>query len=725
MGFIGANVRVVDVRVAVLGELQLVVDGVDVTPHAPKERALVALLAIWRGHVIAADRLLDELWPDLPPGRGRRALQVRVAEIRRQLDRVGAASLLESVPPGYRLHLAAGALDADCFVALVGRGRVQADAGDTVGAATLFREALGLWRGEPLADAHQSSALEAEVARLAELRLDAIEERIAAELADGCHHRLVAELDGLACTHPMRERLWEQRVLALYRCGRQAEALRACAAIRRRLLEDLGVDPGVALRSLESDVLAQQPSLDWNPSTNARIVVPDPFDGIATATDRSTGNDPHAGVAFAGPPPEVRYVKTDDGVHLAYQVVGDGPLDLVIVPGYISELDNWWEAWSGRLVRRLAAFTRLILFDKRGVGLSDRPPHPGIEQWVEDLRTVLDAVGAEQPAILGMSAGGPIAVLFAATHPNRTGPLVLYGATPRALTDGIDYPSTLTAEALEQTLAMVEENWGTGNSLKIWCPSIAHDPEIRRQFGQYERRSASPGSATALLRTLCSIDVRHVLALIRTPTLVIHPARDRCSPVEQARYMADHIPGAVLSELDTADHLIWFSEAIDEITNQVLDFLVGATPAAEASRVLSTILVARREGADLSSAIAIIERYRGKVVAFLQPEELRAAFDGPARAVRCAAAIITEVASDHAPQVGVHTGECTRVGDTLVGSAMTLACQLAHLAVPGQVLVSQTVRDLVAGSSLELTDLGPCSLAPEIQHGHLHALLTT
>ena len=360
------------VEVALLGELRVVVDGIDVAPRAPKERALLALLAIERGRVVPADRLVEELWPELPADRARHALQVRVAEVRKQLARVGAAAVLESAPPGYRFDLAPGALDIDRFEALVDRGRTEAVAGDTMGAAASLRHALGLWRGDAFADVRGCRAAEAEATRLGEMRLAAVEERIAAELADGCHHRLVPELDVLAAAHPLREGLWEQWVLALYRCGRQAEALRACAAARERLRDELGVEPGLGLQALEAAVLAHDPSLDWTPTPTARQVVPDPF---VAGDDRRSGQH-HRGrdVGYTGPPPEVRYTKTRDGVHLAYQVVGEGPPDIVVVPGYVSELDNWWEAWSGRLVRRLAGFGRLILFDKRGMGLSDRPP---------------------------------------------------------------------------------------------------------------------------------------------------------------------------------------------------------------------------------------------------------------------------------------------------------------------------------------------------------------
>ena len=542
------------VGVAVLGALRVLVDDVDATPTSPKAKALVAFLALRCGEVVSVDRLGDELWPELPPDRARRVVQVRVAEVRKLFASAGASSLVEFVAPGYRMALPRDAIDVNRFSDLVVQAQ-QSD--DRIDAMTMLREALGLWSGDALADAQASRFLEDEAARLELLRLVAIEDRVDAELADGCHRRLVSELEALVAAHPFREQLWQQLVTALYRCGRQVEALRACCTARERLLE-VGVEPGTQLRELEAAVLAQDPRLDWHPhSVTARRIIPD--------------HRPPSG--FAGDPPPVRYVKGADGVTLAYQVAGEGPIDLIIVPGYVSELDNWWEAWSGRLVRRLAGFSRLILFDKRGVGLADRPDSITIEDWVEDTRTVLDAVGAQRPAVLGMSAGGKVAMVFAAKYPERTGPLITYAAAPYSLIDGTDYPANTTTEDVEVLVANIESTWGSGESLDFFCPSIRGDPAIRAQFGQYERRSASPGSASRYLRMVYSSDARGALPQIASPTLVIHPTGDRLVPLGIAHYIVDHIPNAELCLLDTEDHLFWFSEAIDEITDAVERFL--------------------------------------------------------------------------------------------------------------------------------------------------------
>jgi DNA-binding SARP family transcriptional activator/pimeloyl-ACP methyl ester carboxylesterase/class 3 adenylate cyclase len=701
---------VVEVAFRVLGPLSAVIEGLDVTPAAPKDRALLALLLVNHGQAVSADRLMGELWPDLAADRARRALQVRVAAVRKMLGAAGAASLLELVPPGYRLAAADDGIDEHRFFGFVEQARGRTHAADPAGAAALLRKALGLWRGEPLADVQVCVSLEAEAARLNEARLGAIEDRIDADLACGRHPEVVSELDGLVVAHPLRERLWVQWILAMYRCGREAEALRACASIRRRLVDELGVEPGPALRAVERAVLEQRPELEWpavvdvDRSSRAR-----PVSDAGLVRGRIDGADRRS--AAGEVTPRVQYVRADDGVNIAFQVVGDGPLDLIIVPGYVSHLDTWWEAWSGRLVRRLASFSRLILFDKRGMGLSDRPSHVDVENWVEDTRVVLDAVGSEQAAILGVTAGGLIAIQFAATYPERTRSLLLYGAFARQLRDEQNYPIGLLADDVDAHVEYTEARWGTGVGLRLYCPSVSDDPVAREQYGRYQRASASPGAASAYLRTLAQIDVRHALPTVRAPTLVLHPTRDRVISVELARYMTQRIPNATLVELDSADHLIWFSDAIDVITNEIQDFLTGTLPNHEISRVLATVMfvdVARPRWSAASTsdgrASQVIDRFRGRAVR-RAGDGVFATFDGPARAIRCASAIVGDLcAAGLDARAGLHSGECDAAGEQIGGVAVQIARGVADVARRGEVLVSQTVRDLVFGSTITFSD---------------------
>jgi DNA-binding SARP family transcriptional activator/pimeloyl-ACP methyl ester carboxylesterase len=713
----------VKVAVRVLGPLQVVINGVDVTPPAPKERALLALLVIKHGRVVGADRLMEELWPSLAADRARRVLQVRVAAVRKLLGAADAAPLLELVSPGYRLALADHDIDEHRFFELVEQARGEAGAGDSAGAATTLREALALWRGEPLADVQACMSLEAEAARLGEARLGAMEDRIEADLACGRHRAVACELDALVVTNPLRERLWAQRILALYRCGRHAEALRACALIRDRLVDELGVEPGPALRALEVAVLEQRPELEWSPPPGGPR--PDRRPAAATATSAGARFDAAPVLLPAPEPiPKIRYARTHDGVNLAYQVVGDGPLDLIIVPGYVSHLDTWWEAWSGRLVRRLASFSRVILFDKRGMGLSDRPPHIDVEQWMEDTRVVLDAVGSEQATVLGVTAGGLIAILFAATYPDRTRALVLYGSFARQLYDTDDYPIGLHPEDVDAHVRYTEARWGSGVGLRLYCPSVSDDPVAREQYGRYQRASASPGAASAYLRALAQIDVRHALPMVQAPTLVLHANRDRVISVDQARYLAERIPDATLIELNSADHLIWFSDALDVMTDEIQDFLIGALPNREIRRVLATVLfvddfdrgrrspgrrrlLQEQSPSSRPKSSQLIERFRGHAVRH-GDNGILATFDGPARAIRCAYALVGDLRSaGHDARAGLHSGECDAAGEEISGVAVQIARGVADLADPGEVLVSQTVRDLVFGSAI--TFRGPHS----------------
>ncbi len=698
-----------DVAVRVLGPLEVVINGVDVTPPAPKERALLALLVIRRGRVVGADRLMEELWPTLAADRARRVLQVRVAAVRKLLGTAHAAQLLKLVSPGYLLAIADDDVDEHRFFELVEQARGRAAVGDPAGASAMLRVALGLWRGEPLADVQTCVRLEAEAARLDEARSGAIEDRIDADLACGRHQAVACELVAMVVTDPLRERLWGQRILALYRCGRQEEALRACALVRHRLFEELGVEPGSALCVLEAAVLEHRSELEWSavPGAASSVRRPPPS-GLTSSGARS---DHRARLSRRAVPsiPEIHYARTEDGVNLAYQVVGDGSFDLIVVPGYVSHLDTWWEACSGRFVRRLASFSRVILFDKRGMGLSDRPPEVDVEQWVEDTRVVLDAVGSDQAAMLGVTAGGLIAILFAATYPARVRALVLYGAFARQLRDEDHYPIGLRPEDVDAHVAYTEPRWGSGVGLRLYCPSASDDPAAREQLGRFQRASASPGAATAYLRTLAQIDVRHALPMVEAPTLVLHARRDRVISIELARYMAERIPNATLVELDSADHLIWFSDALEVMTDEIQDFLIGAVPDREIPRVLTTVVFIdglhpgprplAHAGAD-AKARQLIERFRGCTVRH-DGGGILATFDGPARAIRCASEVVAHLRPTGVDaRAGVHSGECDATSEDIGGVAVDIARGVADVARPGEVLVSQTVRDLVLGSAI-------------------------
>ena len=422
--------------------------------------------------------------------------------------------------------------------------------------------------------------------------------------------------------------------------------------------------------------------------------------------------------------PETKYAKTPDGLHIAYQVFGDGPIDVAYVPGFASHLDLMWENPATLYgLRRLSSYARVILHDKRGTGLSDRDTRPGtLEERMEDLRTVLDTVGSKRPALFGVSEGGPMSILFAATYPERTRALVVSGSFARLLR-APDYPVGMPAEVLEGRIESYEAKWGTGDAMLDFFPPAMRQDSFRQYMARVERLSASPGAVVALLRMEGEIDVRSVLEAITAPTLVLHIARDRVVRVGHGRYLADHIPGAKYVEFDADGHAP-MGDVAKAFGDEIEEFLTGARPAAHIDRALATVLftdivsstaeVSRLGDArwtdllDQHDAVVAreLERHRGRKV---NPtgDGILATFDGPARAVKCAQAIIDAVRPLGIEiRAGLHTGEVELRGDDIGGIAVHIGQRVSALAGPGEVLVSRTVTDLVAGSGLEFEERG-------------------
>ncbi|HEX5875621.1 MAG TPA: alpha/beta fold hydrolase [Pyrinomonadaceae bacterium] len=413
-------------------------------------------------------------------------------------------------------------------------------------------------------------------------------------------------------------------------------------------------------------------------------------------------------------PPETMYARSGD-VNIAYQVIGDAPLDLVFVMGWVSHMEYFWREPSfARFLLRLASFSRLILFDKRGTGLSDRVPIdqlPTLEQRMDDVRAVMDAVGSERAALCGVSEGGPMCSLFAATYPEKTLALVMIGTYAKRIRDA-EYPWGPTAEQREQFFEVMRRQWGGPVGIDERAPSVAHDPEFREWWATYLRMGASPGAAVALTKMNAEIDVRNVLPSIRVPSLVIHRTEDQCLKVEEGRFVAERIPGAKFVEFPGQDHLPFVGDQ-DAIVDEVEEFLTGVRHHAEPDTVLATVLVVRLVGPKedvlrrLHAYIAKeIDWFRGREID-IADHRLLAIFDGPARAIRCASAI-TEYASRLGVEtsVGLHTGECEIVDGKVAGVAVQMCACVAEEAETGEVLVSSTVKDLVAGSGINLEDRG-------------------
>jgi len=418
--------------------------------------------------------------------------------------------------------------------------------------------------------------------------------------------------------------------------------------------------------------------------------------------------------------PVTRYAKSGE-VHIAYQVFGSGPIDLVLIPGFVSHIENYWEQPDfARWFLRLAGFARVVMFDKRGTGLSDRVGElPALDRSMDDARAVMDAVGIERAALLGLSEGGPLAVLFAATYPQRCRALVLYGAFAR-------FSSWIpTAEGLNALLEYISRAWGSGRSLVTFAPSHQNEPALQQWWGRDERLGASPAAALALMQMNSQIDISDILSSVHVPTLVIHITGDQTVNVEGGRFLAEHIPGAQLLELPGDDHLFFIhQQTADRIIDAVAEFLTGSVATAGDDRVLATVLftdivgsTARAEqlgdqrwhdllDAHHTTVRRELARARGNEVKSLGDGFL-ATFDGPARAVRCAQAI-SEAVDQLGIQVrsGLHTGEIEIAAHDVQGIAVHIASRVAALARPGEVLVSRTVRDLVAGSGLQFDERG-------------------
>ncbi len=417
--------------------------------------------------------------------------------------------------------------------------------------------------------------------------------------------------------------------------------------------------------------------------------------------------------------PKTQYAKGPDEVNIAYQVVGEGPLDLVFVMGWVSHLESFWREPSfARFLARLASFSRLILFDKRGTGLSDPVPVsalPTLEQRMIDVQAVLDAAGSERAALLGVSEGGPMCALFAATYPERTAALVMIGTYAKR-TWSADYPWGPTEHELAAFLEEMKKNWGGPVGLAERAPSVAGDPQFREWWASYLRLGASPGAALALTRMNAEIDMRNVLPSIRVPTLVLHRANDALLPVEGGRYVASLIPGAKYVELEGRDHLPFVGDQ-DAILSEIEEFLTGARPDRRIDRVLTTVLFVLFDDASPQPPAETRELQRAYVrreLALFKGKEaamtdayLFATFDGPARAIRCALAISESAARfGLRTRVGLHTGECDVLGERVGGITVELGWAMARCAAWEEVLISQAVKDLVAGSGIDFEPRG-------------------
>jgi pimeloyl-ACP methyl ester carboxylesterase len=424
--------------------------------------------------------------------------------------------------------------------------------------------------------------------------------------------------------------------------------------------------------------------------------------------------------------PPTQYAKSGDA-SIAYQVIGDGRIDLVLVLGFATHLELQWESPAfARFFERISSFSRLIIFDKRGTGLSDPVTEaPTLEQRIDDVRAVMDAAGSERAALFGISEGGPMSVLFAATHPDRVTALVLHGAMGRT-TEAPDYPWASPAEALRESAAeFIAPYWGqeAEGMVELFAPSFADDPQAVEFTARMERSAASPAMVQQIFEMFLDIDVRAILPTIHIPTLVLHRRGDRVVNRRAGRELADQIPGARYVELPGIDHLPWAGDA-EAVVGEIEEFLTGARSVPEPDRVLATVMFtdivgSTERAAELGDArwrellaahqAAVrreLTRFRGREVKTLGDGCL-ATFDGPARAIRCGRAIGEAARSiDLAVRIGLHSGEVELMEEDVGGIAVHIAARVGALAAAGEVLVTSTVKDLVAGSGIRFMDRG-------------------
>jgi class 3 adenylate cyclase len=421
---------------------------------------------------------------------------------------------------------------------------------------------------------------------------------------------------------------------------------------------------------------------------------------------------------------KTHYAQSEDGTNIAYQVHGDGDLNLVFVPGFVSHIDVAWEEPAiARFIRRLSSFSRLAFFDKRGQGLSDRLGRPPtLEESMDDVRAVMDAAGFDRAAIFGISEGGPMSTLLAATYPDRVSSLILYGTYAR-MVKSADFPIGVPARALDKWADMVRDEWGGPVGLRFWAPSEVGDAEMEEGWARLLRQGTSPSGAIDLINLYREIDIRSILPTIGVPTLILHRKGDRVVRVPQARYLAEAIPGARYVELDGEDHLAFAGDQ-DALLDEVEEFLVGSRSGGEAERALATILFTDIVGSTdmaarlgdrrwrdlLESHDAAVRRelavHRGREVKTMGDGFL-AVFDGPARAIRCAVAIRHDLGKlGIGVRAGIHTGEVELMGEDVGGMAVNIGARVGALGGDGEVLVSSTVRELVVGSGIEFEDRG-------------------
>ncbi|TIQ21156.1 MAG: alpha/beta fold hydrolase [Mesorhizobium sp.] len=669
-----------------------------------KARAMVAYLALQSGHSQSREKLAALLWGGNAEAQARMSLRQALSAVRKGMDASDGRTFLTD---GDSITLNLNDLDFDVvrFETLAAGSEPEQ-----------LEQALVVYRGDlldgfGLKEEPFEDWLRVERERLRAMAVAALDKLVAHYCTTNDPASCVRSATRLLAMEPLREDIHRALMRAYAVQGRLTLALRQYENCRSALQRELNVQPEPETRHLYEDLRTRR----MTSQAASRIAASAPPSQTPPPSPARTGARP----AFPAEPmrPATHYVKSA-GINIAYQVTGDGPVDLIYVPGWVSNLDLAWSSLRlSHVLHRLGAFSRLIRMDKRGTGLSDRNVGlPTLEERMEDMRAVLDAVGSKHTVLFGSSEGGPMCMLFAATYPERTAALVLNGTYASGRWSK-DYPWARTSEQVEEDLAVVERQWGEPADMSNAAPSLMNDSFEREWFAAYLRNSASPADAIALWRWGTEIDVRALLPAIHVPTLIVQAAGDRWVKPEEGRYLATHIEGARYIELAGRDHVIW-GENSDRLVDEIQTFVTGVLPSAPGERVLVTALHVEVVG--LPSALVntsnqtwrdLMQRHGDetrKELHHADGEEIKrtgngflAVFQRPTRAIQCALAIRRRLGeSGLRVRAAIHIGECERRGDDVTGIAIQLTSRLLDHAGPGEIIASRTVRDLMAGSGL-------------------------
>ncbi|MDG4885042.1 alpha/beta fold hydrolase [Mesorhizobium sp. WSM4884] len=669
-----------------------------------KARAMMAYLALQSGHSQPREKLAALLWGIHGEAQARMSLRQAVSTVRKAIHASGGGRFLTD-GASIALHLDDFDFDVARFEALAASSAPEE-----------LEQALAVYRGD-LLEGHGLKEelfedwLRVERERLRAIAVAALDRLVAHYSAANDPASCARAATRLIAMEPLREDIHRALMRAYATQGRINLALKQYELCRDGLQRNLQLPPEPETRQLYETLRVRRTT---SPSSPAHQVSSLSTPGLPPDSQAQAIGP----TAFASEPmrPPTHYVKSA-GINIAYQVTGDGPIDMIYVPGWVSNLDLAWQSPRlAHVLRRLGTFSRLIRLDKRGTGLSDRNVGlPTLEERMQDVRAVLDAVGSRRTVLFGSSEGGPMCMLFAATYPERTAALVLNGTYASGRWSK-EYPWARTAEQVDEDLAAVERQWGKPADMSNAAPSLVEDTFEREWFAAYLRNSASPAEAIALWRWGTEIDVRDILSAIHVPTLIVQRTGDRWVRPEEGRYLASHIEGARYVELAGRDHVIW-GEDCDRLVDKIHSFVTGALPAVPAERVLVSVLsiVIRgllpvaggdpigRHLEEIRSEILFAE---GRLIKH-SGNSLLAVFQRPTRSIQCAIAIRSRFQqSGFDVRSAVHIGECEERGGDFSGTAIELASRLNDRARPGEIIASRTVRDLVVGSGLAFKESG-------------------